>query len=458
MSESSIHRQLLGHAWPVLVAQLSSMAMMVADSIIAGRYGTADLAAVAVGSSLYISVVMLLVGILQALAPVVAHHRGAGRNQEIGPALQQGFWLAWGLTLPGVWLLLNPGPLLRLAGTPPEMEALASTYLTTVAWAMPAVLTFRTFYAFSNAMGEPRILMRISLATTLAHIPLAWVLCYGKFGLPPLGAQGCALSTALVCWLALAWGLVHLHRHPAYRPLQLFSPWRRPHLARLGELLRLGLPMGLSTFVEITSFTLIAVLVAKLGPAVVAGHRIAANLAALAYMLPLSLSIATLVLVGQAVGAGDPARTRASIRAGLGLATGLATFTGAALWLVREPVIGAHTIDPAVRAVALPLLIYICVYQFFDAVQTITAHALRGYKVTFAPMLIHTACFWGIGLAGGWWLANRGWPGAAAQGVAGFWQAAVIATVAAALAFSALLARVAREHPAAVRGEVTIPA
>jgi MATE family multidrug resistance protein len=110
------------------------------------------------------------------------------------------------------------------------------------------------------------------------------------------------------------------------------------------------------------------------------------------------------------------------------------------LWALREPVVAAHTTDPAVRQVALALILYICVYQLVDAVQTVAAHALRGYKVTFLPMLVHTGCFWGIGLAGGWWLAYRGWPGGLPQGVAGFWQAAVLATVAAALAFSTLLA------------------
>jgi MATE family multidrug resistance protein len=105
-----------------------------------------------------------------------------------------------------------------------------------------------------------------------------------------------------------------------------------------------------------------------------------------------------------------------------------------------------------VRQVALALILYICVYQLMDAIQTVAAHALRGFKVTFLPMLVHTACFWGMGLGLGWWLAYQGWPAGPPQGVAGFWQAAVLATVAAALAFSALLAwvmRLQRRPPAA---------
>jgi MATE family, multidrug efflux pump len=445
-------RQLVGHAWPVLVAQLSSMAMMVADTVIAGRYGTTDLAAVAIGSSVYISVVMLLVGILQALAPVVAHHVGAGRRAALGPALQQGFWLAALLALPGLGLLLFPDPLLAFSGAAPAVDSLARSYLATVAAGLPAVLAYRTFYAFTNAMGKPRVLMAISLATTLLHVPLAWALAYGKLGFPPLGALGCALSTASVSWFALACGLGFLHRNAGYRALALFARWHPPHRAELAELLRLGLPMGFSTFVEITSFTFIALLVARLGPEVVAGHRIVANLGAVAYMLPLSLSVATLVLVGQAMGGGDPARARAIIRASLLLAGGLSTLLGLVLWSLREPLISASSLDPEVRQVALALILYICVYQLMDAIQTVAAHALRGFKVTFLPMLVHTACFWGMGLGLGWWLAYRGWPAGPPQGVAGFWQAAVLATVAAAVAFSALLAwvmRLQRRPPAA---------
>jgi MATE family, multidrug efflux pump len=437
---TALIRQLVGHAWPVLVAQLSSMAMMVADTLIAGRYGTTDLAAVAIGSSVYISVVMLLVGILQALAPVVAHHVGAGRREALGPALQQGFCLAALLALPGVLLLLLPDPLLALSAAAPEVDRLARSYLAVVAAGLPAVLAYRTFYAFTNAMGKPRVLMSISIATTLLHIPLAWALTYGKLGFPPQGAVGCALSTAGVSWFALACGLVFLHRHAGYRALALFARWHPPRRADLAELLRLGLPMGFSTFVEITSFTFIALLVARLGAEVVAGHRIVANLGAVAYMLPLSLSVATLVLVGQAAGGSDLSRARATIRAALLLAGGLSTLLGLLLWMLREPLIAANSLDPAVRRVALALILYICVYQLVDAIQTVAAHALRGYKVTFLPMLVHTVCFWGIGLGLGWWLAYRGWPGGMPQGVAGFWQAAVLATGAAAMAFSALLA------------------
>jgi multidrug resistance protein, MATE family len=409
---------------------------------------------VAVGSGIYISVVMLMVGILQAVAPTVAHHVGAGRTEAIGPSVQQGFWLALALAIPAMLFLHQPDWLMQLSEMSPEVEGGARDYLSTIAWGLPAVLLYRTFYAFTNALGRTRVLMVISLTTTTVHIPLSWALINGHLGFAPLGGVGCAVSSAIICWLALSCALVHVLRSPAYVVYRLFSHWQPPRARPIAELLRLGLPMGFSSFVEITAFTLIALLVAKLGATVVAGHRIVGNLSALIYMLPLALAIATLVLVGQAVGARDGEGARRAAKAGILLATGLSTLVSIAMWLASDTILAAYTSDPAVRSLAGSLVIYICLYQFFDAIQTIAAHALRGYKITFGPMLVHTLCFWGIGLAGGYWLAFYGLGAfVPPQGVAGFWQASVLSNIAAAVLFGGYLHIVSRnaqrEMPAA---------
>lgn len=442
-------RRIVALAWPVLIAQLSSMTQMVSDTVLTGRYSTIDLAAVAVGSGIYISVVMLMVGILQAVAPTVAHHVGAGRTDAIGPAVQQGFWLALALAVPAVLFLRHPDWLMQLSDASPDVDAGARAYLATIAWGLPAVLLYRTFYAFTNAIGHTRVLMFISLATTAVHVPLSWLLINGFLGLPPLGGTGCAVSSVCIAWGAVAAALIHLRRSATYRPYRLFSHWQPPRAVALGELLRLGLPMGFSSFVEITAFTLIALLVARLGASVVAGHRIVGNLSALIYMLPLAIAIASLVLVGQALGGRDAPGARRAALAGIFLATGLSTLVSIGVWFAREPIIAAYSTDPAVRSLGASLVLYICLYQFFDAIQTVAAHALRGYKITFGPMLVHTLCFWGIGLGGGYGLAFHGlgaW--LPAQGVAGFWQAAVVSTVAAAVLFGAYLHLVSRGNRA----------
>ena len=420
--------------------------MMVADTVIAGRYGTADLAGVAIGSSYYISVVMLLTGTLQAVAPTVAHHVGARRQEAFGPALQQGFWLALLLAVPGVALLLSPGYLLALADVPADVAAKAADYLAATAIGLPAVLFYRTFYAFNNAVGRPRVLMSISAIATSAHIPLAWALTNGALGFAPLGGTGCGLSTALVSWLALGCGSVYLVLNPAYRPYRIFHAWQPPQAKALGQLLRLGLPMGLSTFIDISSFTLIAILAARIGTETVAGHRVISNFTGMIYMLPLSLSIATMVLVGQSAGANDWRRANRTARLGMLLALGFALLIGALLWVLRAPLVAFSSADPAVQAVALGLVVYLLLYQLFDGLQTVAAHALRGYKVTLLPMVVHTFCFWGIGLTGGYWLSFHAPWRAAAPSVAGFWEACVVATIVATLLFGTMLRGVARRH------------
>ena len=430
------------HATPMLISQLSSMGMMIVDTVLLGHYGTADLAAVAVGGGIYIAILFALAGILQAISPTVAHLKGAGRDHEIAGALQQCFWLALLLSVPGVLLLQHPDAFLALSDIEPVVEAKARRYLDMLAWGVPAALFYRAFYSFCNAIGQPRPLMIISFGCTSLHAVLAWLLVTGGLGGEALGAAGCGISNAVVGWFALSCGAVYMLVSKVLAPYRLLSNWQRPKLQALRGLLRLGLPMGFSSFVEISSFTLIALFVAQLGATVVAGHRVVANLAAICYMLPLALAIATLAQVGLAAGARDWPRARISAAAGMTLAALLSTLLGGLVWLVDVSLVGAYSSDPAVRQVSLSMIIYLAVYQVFDAIQTVAAYALRGYKITFVPMLVHVACFWVVGLYGGWWLAFRA---AEPLGLAGFWIASLSSLVLSALLLGALLWRATRD-------------
>lgn len=432
----AVARGLIAHAFPILIAQLASIGMMVVDTAVLGHVSSVDLAAVAIGGGIHVSVVFALVGVLQAVAPVVAHLHGARRDSEVANVLQQGFWLAILLAVPGILFLTHPGGVLGLSSMDPAVEAKVRTYLGLLAWSLPASLFYRTFYAFCNALGKPRVLMGIGLLSLALHALLAWGLALQGWLGEPLGVVGCALSNVLIAWLACSSGALYLAFGPLgarYRP---FANWSRPRWATWRELLRLGVPMGLSNLVEITSFTLISLFVASLGATVVAGHRIVANLSALIYMLPLSLAIATMAALGQAVGARDRARERLTVRAGLVLAAGASSLVGLLLWLTAGPVVAAYTDDPAVRLVAVGLVGYVALYQFFDALQTVAGHCLRAYRVTFVPMLVQIVCFWGVGLLGGGWLCYRWSP---PLGVAGFWLASVLSLIGAAALLLPLL-------------------
>ena len=316
------------------------------------------------------------------------------------------------------------------------VETKVRQYLALLAWSLPAALFYRTFYAFCNALGKPRVLMSIGLLSLALHALLAWGFAAQGWLGEPLGVTGCALSNVLVGWLACAGGALYLQLGPLGRRYRPFANWSRPRWSTWRELLRLGVPMGFSNLVEITSFTLISLFVASLGATVVAGHRIVANLSALTYMLPLSLAIATMAALGQALGARDDARVRATVRAGLALSAISSSVVGLLLWLSAEPVVAAYTDDPDVRLIAVGLVGYVAIYQFFDALQTVAGHCLRAYRVTFVPMLVQTFCFWGIGLLGGAWLCYRWMP---PLGVAGFWLASVFSLICAACLLLPLL-------------------
>ncbi|MFS8975578.1 MATE family efflux transporter [Cupriavidus necator] len=418
-------RRIVSLAAPVLAGQLAVIAFGVIDTVMAGRASATDLAAVGLGGSIYITIYISLMGVLQALAPIAGQLYGAGRVEAIGAEVRQAAWLGAALAIPGVLLLAFPGPLLAFAKAPPELVDKASAYLHFGAFGLPAALGFRIYSALNNALSRPIMVTVLQVGGLALKVPLnAWFI-HGGLGVPALGGPGCGLASTLISWVWCIAGLLILRYGGAYRALRIFDTWSWPSAAPLRALLRLGVPMGLTYLIEITSFTLMSIFITRLGTVTLAGHQIIANLGAVAYMLPLSLGIATSTLVAQHIGARDLAGATRLAWRGIRLAVGLAMLTGALLWLLRKPVLHAYASDPAVVAAALPLVLFVAFYQAFDAVQVMTAFILRAYKVALIPTLIYAGSLWGIGLGGGYVLGFgliEGMP-AFTGGASGFWLA-----------------------------------
>lgn len=418
-------RRIASLAAPVLAGQLAVIAFGVIDTVMAGRASATDLAAVGLGGSIYITIYISLMGVLQALAPIAGQLYGAGRVEAIGAEVRQAAWLGAALAIPGVLLLAFPGPLLAFAKAPPELVDKASAYLHFGAFGLPAALGFRIYSALNNALSRPIMVTVLQVGGLALKVPLnAWFI-HGGLGVPAMGGPGCGLASTLISWVWCIAGLLILRYGGAYRALRIFDTWSWPSGAPLRALLRLGVPMGLTYLIEITSFTLMSIFITRLGTVTLAGHQIIANLGAVAYMLPLSLGIATSTLVAQHIGARDLAGATRLAWRGIRLAVGLAMLTGALLWLLRKPVLHAYASDPAVVAAALPLMLFVAIYQAFDAVQVMTAFILRAYKVALIPTLIYAGSLWGIGLGGGYVLGFgliEGMP-AFTRGASGFWLA-----------------------------------
>jgi MATE family multidrug resistance protein len=414
----SILRDIVRLGWPVLIAQVAVMINGVIDTVMAGRLSAADLAAVGIGASIYISIFITAMGVLIALTPVVAQLYGAGKLEEIGEEVRQCLWLGAALVVITFALIYFPDPFLALAQAAPEVEEKTRSYLRSIAFGIPALLMFRVFYSFTTAVSKPRVIMALNLVGLALKIPLNLVFMHGYLGMPALGGPGCAVSTSVTAWLLATAAWVVCRFDPAYRPYHVFARWSWPNWRDQLRLVQLGLPIGFNFLVDVTSFTFMALFIARLGTASSGGHQIAANLTGLIYMMPLAMASATGVLTGQAIGAGDPRRARLTGIVGVGTGLVCASLVALTVWLTSDLIAGLYTRDDEVKAVAAILLVYVAGYHLFDAVSAIAVSALRGYKKTVVPMLCNIVALWCIGLGGGYVLA---FSEPMNMGAAGFW-------------------------------------
>lgn len=406
LASSNLTLSVASLAWPILIGQLAAIANPLLDTIMVARFSATDLAALAVGASIYVSVFVALNGVMQSLTPTFGQMYGAGQFREIGREVKQGVWLAIFLSAAGSLILFFPAPLLSIAKAPPELTEKAVLYLRIVAFSLPAYLNFLVYVTLNNAIARPKMVMAIQVCALVLKIPLNMLFIFGGFGIPAFGSPGCAIATLIITWFMLAAAWLILRINPFYRFLHLFgNGLPLPSWTSLKELLKLGLPLGLNYFIEVTAFTFMSLFIARIGVEAVAGHQIIANFSTVLYMLPLATSNATSTLVAQSIGAGNLLLARQIAFSGQRLAGCVAIFVAINAWLFRDIVVSAYTSNPLIAVNALPLIFFVCCYQFFDAIQTSSAHILRAYKVVLAPTLLYFMTLWCIGLGGGYLLA-----------------------------------------------------
>lgn len=425
-------RTLLALATPIIIAQLAYTAVGFVDTVMSGRYSARDLAAVALGNSIWVPVFLLMTGILLATTPKVAQRFGAGQHAEIGPLVRQALWLALAVGTLAGGLLWNAEFVLHLMKVDADLIEPTMGYLHGVAFGMPCVALFHVLRCYSDGLGRTRPAMVVGLLGLLANIPLNYVLIYGKLGLSPLGSTGCGWATALAMLFMLLGMLWWIRRAPAYAATTPLQRFEGPDWTLIKRLLGIGLPIGIAVFAESSIFAVIALLIGGLGATVVAGHQIALNFASLVFMIPYSIGMAATVRVGQALGRGDPREAR--FAAGVSIVTALAyaCLSATGMLLMLEPIARIYSSAPEVIEVAVALIIYAALFQFSDAIQVTAAGALRGYQDTRATMILTLFAYWGIGLPVGYLLGLTDLLGAA-SGPAGLWQGLIVGLTCAAL-------------------------
>ncbi|MCE5363379.1 MATE family efflux transporter [Pseudomonas anguilliseptica] len=416
---------LLKLATPIIIAQLANTAMGFVDTVMAGRVSPQDLAAVALGNSIWVPVFLLMTGILLATTPKVAQRFGAGAHAEIGPLVRQALWLALAVGIAAALILWNAEIILSLMNVDPALIEPAMGYLRAVACGFPAVALYHVLRCFSDGLGHTRPSMVIGLCGLALNIPLNYIFIYGKLGLPAMGGVGCGWATGLVMgfmFLSMLWWVKWA---PFYQPSRIFSHFEWPQWAVLKRLLSVGLPIGIAVFAESSIFAVIALLIGGLGATVVAGHQIALNFSSMVFMIPYSLGMAATVRVGQALGRGEPREARFAAGVSMAAALGYACLSASLMLLLREQIAQIYTPDGAVIAVATTLLVYSALFQFSDAIQVTAAGALRGYQDTRVTMILTLFAYWGIGLPVGYVLGLTDWFGEP-SGPSGLWQGLVV--------------------------------
>lgn len=433
-------KKLIKLAFPIMLAQIAAVGIGVVDTVMAGAAGKDDLTAVALGSAVFSTLFITFIGVMTALNPLISQMYGEKQTEAVGEMGRQGLWFGLTTGLIGmILILLGISPMKNYLDLSPHIEAMLGDYLFYTALGFPAAMLHRVLHAYASSLHRPKPIMWVSWAALLLNIPLNYLFVYGKWGLPEMGGAGCGLATAFVFWFnAIALG-IYILKNRYFQPFGLTKQFSKPNMSSQKQMWALGLPIGLSYFLEASLFTCIVWLIADLGADFVAAQQIVISISGVIYMIPQAIGAAATVRIAYALG--ERKRDLAHYLSGVSLlcGAGLAVITLFLLMVLRYPLAQIYTNDVDVIHITTGILLCAAIFQLFDFTQCIASYALRGYKITRAPMLIHAICFWGLGLLPGYVLAYL-----FGLGIYGFWVALIFSLAAAAVALVYYLQRVSK--------------
>jgi len=414
-------RALLHLAWPILLAQSAMTAMSLADTLMAAHAGADDLAAVALGASVWLPMLISMSGVMMALTPIVAYLFGANRTDQVRAELHQSLLLAILLGVIAVVLLRNASPLFTWLGVEDSLKLKAQDYLDAISWGFPLMLLFQSMRSFAEAFGITQPMMRIGLLAVLLNIPFNYLLIFGKFGLPELGGVGCGYASSLAFAFMSTTAVLFLRQSSQFRHLKLWQARLRLNWPKMQHQLAVGLPIAFALLIETSMFCFIALLLADYGAVVISAHQITLSISSFIFMLPLSLCLALTIRVGQHRGAGQIIQAQQTAYLGLGSSLVIALLSFMLLRFLAAPLASNYSDNAAVVELAAYLLALASLYQFSDALQLAATGALRGFKETRTPLLICFIAYWIIGIPSGYYLAEF-----EAFGAAGYWLGILI--------------------------------
>lgn len=454
-------KKLLALAGPVYIAQLSQIGMNFVDTAMSGQASAEDMAAVALASSIWAPVALFGVGCLLALSPLTAQLVGARDYAKTSHLLRQGIVLSGILSVLLMLFFYSVSFYLEVFGLEPHLSVLAGGYLRAVMWSLPAFFLFVNVRSLFEGYSRTRPAMVISILGLLLNIPCNYVLIYGKFGLPALGAVGCGVATTFVYWMMALFMVFYARRDPSFKDLGvLFAPlWRRtvgikridwPTISRV---MRIGLPGAIAMLFEVSLFAVTALLLAPLGTIVIAGHQIAMNFSSVLFMSSLALGITATIRVSTCLGAGKLNAAHTAAWTAMGAGVCCACLNALIVICFREQIAHIYNNDPAVVGLAVGLLLFAAAFQVVDAMQAWGIGVLRGYNDTKTISIVSLICYWVIGLPLGYGLTYGHLTGTP-WGPSGFWTAYIVSLVVASACYIWRIRKLHRMGPDAVRAKI----
>ena len=393
-------KKLIPLALPVLVVNLSIVGMGAVDAIVAGRAGVTDMAAVALGSSVYLPVALFACGVLMIIGPVIANMRGKSHESRVGYMTNHGLWLALMLSLVS----------------------------------MPVI------YVLRNVFGW------ISDDAAMCRMASAYMFVFGMYGFPRMGGAGCGAATAVIFYIEFLLMFLLVYFNPKHRPYRRhIISWRRPTPSVITHLVRLGVPIGVSQLCEVMLFCAAALVLAPLGETQVASHQIAGNVGGLVFMLPLSVGLAASIRVAYHHGRNDLAGTRSAILSSYVLVLTICLCTFGGITLFREQIVHLYNDSELIVSTASVLLVLAAAYQLPDCLQVLSVGVLRGFRDTASITFITFFSYWMVGFPACYILARTDWI-VPAMGARGIWTGFIIGlSVAAVLLLWRVVRTVKRE-------------
>lgn len=406
---------------PILITQFSQAGLGLIDTIMAGHLSPTDLAAVAVGVGLWMPIMLLFSGIMIATTPLVAEAHGEKSPEKIATIARQSLWIALILGVIAGLILQFAPLLLPLLGVPETLLPKASLFLQSIGFGMPAVTMYAALRGYSEALGYPRPVTVISLGALVALVPLNLIFMHGLGPVPALGSAGCGFATAILQWFMFGILALYIFKSPSYAKTQVFKSWEKMNPYWVKRILKLGLPIGLAIFFEVSIFSTAAIVISPLGETIIAAHQIAISVTSQLFMIPMSLAIALTIRTGMYYGAKNLESMRKIQKIGFVTGSVFALMTMAFIWFFRPEIASIYTSDPDVARVAMYLMLFALAYQLMDAWQISAAGCLRGMQDTKGPMWITMLAYWVIAFPVGIYLSRF-----TDMGAAGIWVGLIV--------------------------------